>query len=147
MKSWLGWGGGGTPTQLYSEGKMISSPAGLASTMNKFFLDKIKGLRNLIPAAVTDPLAKMKEAMANRRCSFPLSRVEENDVLKVIFGLKNSSASGVDFIDTRTVKLAAKQIALHCLTSSTFLPVPVPSQACGFDYLSYQILLAIKMFF
>ena len=111
VKSWLGWGGGGTPTQLYSEGKMISSPAGLASTMNKFFLDKIKRLRNVIPAAVTDPLAKMKEAMANRRCSFQLSRVKEEDVLKVILGLKNSSATGVDFIDTRTVKLAAKQIA------------------------------------
>ena len=93
VKSWLGWGGGGTPTQLYSEGKMISSPAGLASTMNKFFLDKIKRLRNIIPAAVTDPLAKMKEAMANRRCSFQLSKVEEKDVLKVIHSLKNSSVT------------------------------------------------------
>ena len=102
VKSWLGWGGGGTPTQLYSEGKMISSPAGLASTMNKLFLDKIKRLRNVIPAAVTDPLAKMKEAMANRRCSFQLSRVKEEDVLKVILVLKNSSAT-----------------------------VPVPSQVCG----------------
>ena len=41
LKSWLGWGGGGTPTQLFSEGRMVSSPGGLASTMNKFFLDKL----------------------------------------------------------------------------------------------------------
>ena len=30
VKGWLGWGGGGTPTKLYSEGKMVTSPAGLS---------------------------------------------------------------------------------------------------------------------
>ena len=48
--------------------------------------------------------------MTNRSCSFNLKRVNEKDVLKVIKNLKNSSATGVDFIDTRTVKLAAQQI-------------------------------------
>ena len=61
VKTWLGWRGGGTPTQLFSEGRMVSSPAGLSSAMNKFFLDKIKRLRGSIPAALTDPLAKMKD--------------------------------------------------------------------------------------
>ena len=38
-------------------------------------------------------------------------QVRINDVLKIIKGLKNSSATGVDYIDTRTVKLAAELIA------------------------------------
>ena len=34
VKSWLGWGGGGPPTQLFSEGQLSSSPADLTSIMN-----------------------------------------------------------------------------------------------------------------
>ena len=45
--------------------------------------------------------------MKDRRCSFKLQRVSEADVLKVVKSLKNSSATGVDYIDTRTVKLAS----------------------------------------
>ena len=37
--------------------------------------------------------------------------VQEDQVLKIIKGLKNSSATGVDYIDTRTVKLIAEIIA------------------------------------
>ena len=111
VKSWLGWGGGGTPTQIFSDGKMVSSPAGLASCMNKFFLDKIKRLRNSIPAVLTDPLSKMKEAMRGRMCTFKLQAVSVEDVLKIIGSLKNSSATGVDYIDTRTIKLSAELIA------------------------------------
>jgi hypothetical protein len=107
VKSWLGWGGGGTPTQIFSEGELVTSPAGLASSMNKFFLDKIKRLRDSIPTVLTDPLTKMKEAMRSRRCSFHLQAVTVEDVLKIISSLKNSSATGVDYIDTRTVKLSA----------------------------------------
>ena len=50
---------GGPPTQLYHLGSHISSPSGLATTMNKFFLDKVKKLRDGIPETQTDPLAKI----------------------------------------------------------------------------------------
>ena len=53
----------------------------------------------------------MKDAMKNRRSLFTMKAVSEGDVFKVIKGLKNSSATGVDYIDTRTVKLAAEIIA------------------------------------
>ena len=84
VKSWLGWGGGGTPTQIFSDGKMVTRPAGLASSMNRFFQDKIKTLRNSIPAVFTDPLAKMKEAMRSRSCSLHLKAATVEDVLKII---------------------------------------------------------------
>ena len=83
VKGWLGWGGGGPPTQLFSEGKMVTSPAGLSITMNKFFLDKIRRLRDSVPSVLIDPLTKMKQAMNSRRCSFRMKYVSEEDVLKV----------------------------------------------------------------
>ena len=111
VKGWLGWGGGGPPTQLFSGGRIVTSPAGLASASNNFFLDKIKRLRENIPATNSDPLSKLRDAMQGRQCSFNLQQVSVSDVMKIIKGLKNSSATGVDYIDTRTVKLAADLIA------------------------------------
>ena len=107
VKGWLGWGGGGPPTQLFSEGRMVTSPGGLSGAMNKFFLDKIRRLRASVPPVQTDPLIKMKEAMRSRRSTFRLKAVMVRDVLKVIKSLKNSTATGTDFIDTRCIKLAA----------------------------------------
>ena len=40
-----GWGNAGAPTQLFWEGKLVTSPLGLASTMNRFFLQKVENLR------------------------------------------------------------------------------------------------------
>ena len=111
VKGWLGWGGGGPPTQLFTGGRIVTSPAGIASAINNFFIDKIRRLRGNIPAAISDPLSKLREAMHNRQCSFKMKPVSVVDVLKLIKGLKNSSATGVDYIDTRTVKLAADLIA------------------------------------
>ena len=106
MKSWLGWGTAGTPTQLFCEGHLISSPSQLASTMNKFFLEKIQNLRNNIPVTSGDPLQKFREAMEGR------NMVEEVEVRKIIKGLKNSSATGIDYIDTRTLKLIAGYVSV-----------------------------------
>ena len=66
VKGWLGWGTSGTPTQLFLEGKMVTSPSGLSSVMNRFFLDKIRRLRENIPLPTTDSLTKLREAMRGR---------------------------------------------------------------------------------
>jgi hypothetical protein len=54
VKGWLGWNYGGPPTQLFYLGRMVTRPAGLASSMNSFFVNKVKGLRQKIPAVLTD---------------------------------------------------------------------------------------------
>ena len=110
VKGWLGWGSVGTPTQLFWEGKMVTSPIGLATAMNDFFLAKINGLRNGIPPTTGDPTKKLREAMRVRKCTFQMKKVKESDVLKIIKQLKNSSATGIDYIDTRTLKLIAELI-------------------------------------
>ena len=110
VKGWLGWSAGGPPTQLFSGGRIVTSPVGIATAMNGFFIDKIRRLRGGIPTTFSDPLYKLREAMKNRECKFEIQEVESNAVLKLINGLKNSSSTGVDYIDTRTVKLVANLI-------------------------------------
>ena len=66
VKGWLGWGTAGTQTQLFLEGRMVTNPSDLASSMNKFFLDKIQRLRNSIPVPTSDPVQKLREAMRER---------------------------------------------------------------------------------
>ena len=56
VKTWLNWNNSGPPSQLFHQGRLINSPAGLAGTMNSFFIDKVNTLRLGIPAADTDPL-------------------------------------------------------------------------------------------
>ena len=58
-KSMLGWTYLGPPTQLYRQGKYVSTPSGLATTMNHFFLDKIRKLRESMPGTNYDPLSKI----------------------------------------------------------------------------------------
>ena len=43
--------------------------------MNKFFLQKVKQLRDAIPATDSDPLARMRESMAGRTCTFTFQPV------------------------------------------------------------------------
>ena len=58
VKGWLNWGNSGTPTQLFHDGMIVNSPAGLSGTMNTFFINKVKYLRENIHDAFNDPLAK-----------------------------------------------------------------------------------------
>ena len=128
VKGWLGWNTAGAPSQLFYEGRMITRPAGLAASMNSFFIKKVKDLRNKIPLSNLDPLKYMKEAMSRRTCQFSLKLLTVEEVTKLIKGLKNSTATGVDFIDTRTVKLGVEILApalqhiIHLSISSSTFP-------------------------
>ena len=95
--------------------------------MNEFFISKVNNLRKKIPSVDSDPLRYLKDAMSDRSCSFKLQPVELAQVKKLIKGLKNSTATGVDYIDTSTVKLGCDVLApalMHIInlsiTSSTF---------------------------
>ena len=111
VKSWLSWGRSGPPTQLVVDGELLSKPSVLSNTMNNFFLDKIKKLRSTIHPPKSDPLKKLKEAMKHKQCSFKLKQTNVQEVVKVIRGLKNSSSCGVDYIDTKCIKLVSTLLA------------------------------------
>ena len=125
-KSILGWCSGGPPTQLYHLGAYVSSPSGLATTMNKFFLEKVKKLREGIPPSDKDPLAWMQESMATRNCSFSFKPVSVQEISKIVAGLRCSKATGVDYISVGNLKLIAKEIS-PCLAHITNISVATNS--------------------
>ena len=127
VKGFLGWNTGGPPSQLLYGGRIVTRPAGLASCMNEYFVNKVVDLRQRIPLVDSDPLKYMKQAMSSRSCSFQLKPVQLCDIEKQITSLKNSSATGIDFIDTRSLKLgmnylapAIQHIVNLSMTTSTF---------------------------
>ena len=110
MKSWLNWKSSGPPSQLFSDGVIVNSPAGLAETMNKFFTNKVRLLREGIQANGIDPLKILRETMQDRTCTFGLKPVKPEHVLQIMKALKNSKSTGLDHLDTFVIKLVAPNI-------------------------------------
>ena len=110
-KEVVGWNRSGPPTQLYIEGKHITSPKAIASEMNKFYIEKLKKIIADIPASDLDPLRKLKEMMEGNQDSFSFREVREEEVTKMINTAKNSGSSGTDWIDNRCIKLVANELS------------------------------------
>ena len=70
----------GPPIRLLQDGNFISSPSGLATTLNNYFINKVKKLRASIPVEDMDPLTKLHESMVKRQCSFNLKLMTEQKV-------------------------------------------------------------------
>ena len=107
VKRILNWEGGGPPSQLFYNGKMLTKPAAVASAINGFFIKKVRDIISGIPKVNTDPLTKLRERMATRRCTFTIQPVTEEEVFQIIQKTKPTTATGTDFIDNCTVKLVA----------------------------------------
>ena len=110
VKSFLKWNNNGPPSKLLNNGKLISSPAAIAEIMNQFFVSKVSNLRSNIPASDSDALSTLRKQMENRNCTFSLKPVHPDQVLKVLCGLKNSKATGMDYLDSYIIKLVAIEI-------------------------------------
>ena len=107
---WLNWCSSASPTKLYHAGQIITSPGKLAEIMNNFFVDKVTTIRHGLPTPTADPLKTLQNMMRNRTAVFSLTCVHPDAVKKIILGLKNSKASGVDNIDTYIIKLMVDDI-------------------------------------
>ena len=110
LKSIMGWKTNGTPTQLIDNGNVVNSPKELASTMNNYFIDKIKKLEANLPPPTGDPLEHLKKVMEGRQCEFSLKQVHPLEVEEIVKNLKNSSSTGMDEICTSVIKLALPYI-------------------------------------
>ena len=110
VKGVLNWNRSSQPTQLYTDGCLISKPADIAETLNDYFITKIKNIRSNLPTSTTDPLKVLKSLMVGRNCHFSFSTVHPDEVLDVINGLSNSTSFGLDEIDTQVIKLVKLDI-------------------------------------
>ena len=92
---WLNWSSIVTPSQLFYEGKLENKPNKIANIMNKFFIDKVKKIRESITKHQNDPLFTLKKLMRNRNSQFSLQYVYPDTVDKIISSLKNSKSCGM----------------------------------------------------
>ena len=56
VKQILNWEGGGPPSQLFHNGRMLNKPAAVAAAINGFFIRKIKTIIASTPVVDVDPL-------------------------------------------------------------------------------------------
>ena len=78
--------------------------------INNFFLNKVRKIKENLPLPAVDPLEKLKQLMSGRSCNFELGAVHPDMVGQVIDSLKNSNSFGLDFIDTKIIKLIKPEI-------------------------------------
>ena len=69
-----------------------------------------------------DPLAKLRERMRNWQCSLSFQEITEEQVFRTIQSIKPTTATEVDYIDNRTIKLIATDIT-PALTHITNLSI------------------------
>ena len=110
IKGWLGWRGGGPPTQLVVDGELKNKPGDLARCMNEFFINKIRTLKSRIPPSTENPIARLQNLMRHRRCSFSLNPVYPDEIKTIIGKLKNTKTCGIDNIDAYAIKMASVQL-------------------------------------
>ena len=110
VKSILSWSSSGPPNQLVYEGALLTKPADLSETMNKFFLNKVAKLRHDLPSSTGDPLDLVKKLMNGVECKFSFKPVTPDQVDAIISKMSNSGACGVDEIDIRILKMGKQQL-------------------------------------
>ena len=108
---WLNWTkSSSSPTKLFHNGKLETSPKELTKIMNNYYIDKIKKIRNDLPPANADPLSKLKEMMKDKTSTFNLLPVHPDFIEQIIDSLRNSKSCGTDNIDTQTIKMIKHEI-------------------------------------
>ena len=110
VKSILSWSSSGPPNQLVYEGALLTKPAELSETMNKFFIDKVAKLRQNLPNSTGDPLDLVKRLMNGVECKFSFKAVSPDQVDAIISKMNNSGACGVDEINIRILKMGKEQL-------------------------------------
>ena len=109
-KDIVGWSQSGPPSQLYIQGKHVTSTKAIASTMNRFYIDKQQKIIAGIPESATDPLIKLKERMIGREGRYAFKEVTNQDVFDIMKSIKNSTSSSINWIDNRCLKMVATEI-------------------------------------
>ena len=127
-KSFMGWKSKGTPTQLNIANKLVTSAKLIAQSMNEFFIDKVRMIREGM-ASVPFDFNKVEEIMMNKNCKMRLSHVSLLKVKKILKSLSNSRSTGIDELDNFSVKLAAEYISqpIHHIVTLSIMQSKFPS--------------------
>ena len=127
-KAFMGWKSTGIPTQLKVGNELVTSAKKIAKHMNEFFLNKVETIRAGI-ASVRFNMSKVHDIMSNKTCQLQLKHVSLEKVLKTLKSLSNSRSTGIDELDSFSVKLAADLIAqpVHHIVTLSILQKRFPT--------------------
>ena len=107
---WLNWSSSISPTKLSQDGALVTSPSKMAEIQNEYYINKVRTIRQSMPAQRRHPLYTLRQSMQGRARPFSPDPVSPDQVDKIIGSLKNSKACGVDMVDTYVIKLAKAEI-------------------------------------
>ena len=105
VKGILNWQSSGSPNKLFYKGSLRTKSQDIADSQNEYFIEKVAQIRSDLPPSPADPLSLLKSLMQGRQCSFKLDTVHPDQVDSIISSFSNSSAFGLDHIDTSIIKL------------------------------------------
>ena len=127
-KSFMGWKSKGTPSQLNIANKLVTSAKLIAQSMNEFFINKVRIIREGMES-VPFNFNKVNEIMMNKNCRMKLSHVSLLKVKKILKSLSNSRSTGIDELDNFSVKLASEHIAqpIHHIVTLSIMQNKFPS--------------------
>ena len=128
-KHFMGWNSSsGPPNQLLCSGKLVTRAAEIATEMNRFFMDKVRLIRegiNFVP----NRFNKCLKIMENKNCELTMRHVTVIKVKKLLKQLKGSKSISIDGLDSFSVKTAADVIAapLHHIITLSILQEKFPT--------------------
>ena len=128
-KSYMNWNNStGPPSQLLDKGILISKAASIASTMNEFFIEKVQTIRAGIKS-LPNEFKICHEIMSHRKISLDINHVSVTHVKKILKKSKGSKSTGIDTLDSYSVKLSAEIIAqpLHHIICLAIMQSKFPS--------------------
>ena len=127
-KAFMGWKSTGIPTQLKVGNELVTSAKKIAKHMNEFFLNKVETIRAGI-ASVRFNMSKVHDIMSNKTCHLQLKHVSLDKVSKTLKSLSNSRSTGIDELESFSVKLAADLIAqpVHHIVTLSILQKRFPT--------------------
>ena len=89
---WLNWSSASSPTRLSLNGVLETSPSRMAELQNQYYINKVKTIRQNMPAQKKDPLETLRHRMQGRSQTFTPAPVTPDQIEKIISNLKNSKA-------------------------------------------------------
>ena len=152
VKSFMNWKhSGGPPHQLSIGGKMITKSSIIAKEMNRFFMNKVKAVRESI-TFLPNSFSQYREIMKAKRCRLTLNHVSVQKVNKLLKSLKNTKSLALDELDNFCIKLAADILdkpVHHIITMSIMQSkfprswklskvIPLHKKLCPFEMKNYR---------
>ena len=120
IKRFMDWKCPGTPNQIVVNNVLYKKAADVATVINDFFLQKVENHKNKFKGGNLN-VHGCRNIMLSKNCSLELGFVSVKKVEEFIRNLKSSKAVAVDELDSYSLKISAKFVALpihHIITLS-----------------------------